>query len=353
VNAALFQYLLRLGDTSLVLGQRLGEWIGHAPALEEDLGLANLSLDLIGQARLLLTYAGEVEGRGRDEDALAYFRNEDEYRNLTFAEQPNGDFAQTIVRCRSTPGSTRSTALSGSSDARLAAIAAKSLKETKYHLRYSAVARAARRRHRGEPASRTARARRALAFHGRDVRCRRGRCRDRRAGIGPPLEAIAAGGRNAWVLGEAEARAPDRRPVLVARKRGQHSEHLGYPLAEMQSLQRAHPGAMVNLRRWLRIRKAASPRARDLEPARARARPEIPVLSVVDLGIVRDVTCRGEPPRVSITPTYSGCPGHGRDPPRHRARIALGRSSGRGGRRGVVTAVEQRLADRRRAPQAA
>jgi len=98
VNAALFQYLLRLGDTSLVLGQRLGEWIGHAPALEEDLGLANLSLDLIGQARLLLTYAGEVEGRGRDEDALAYFRNEDEYRNLTLAEQPNGDFAQTIVR---------------------------------------------------------------------------------------------------------------------------------------------------------------------------------------------------------------------------------------------------------------
>ena len=98
MNAALFNYLLRLGDTSLVLGQRLGEWIGHSPALEEDLGLANLSLDLVGQARLLLTYAGEVEGKGRDEDRLAFFRDAPQFMNLALAEQPNGDFAQTIVR---------------------------------------------------------------------------------------------------------------------------------------------------------------------------------------------------------------------------------------------------------------
>ena len=90
--------MLRLGDTSLVLGQRLGEWVGHAPALEEDLGLANLALDLIGQARLLLTYAGELEGRGRDEDALAFLRDAPEFANLTLAEQPNGDFGHTIVR---------------------------------------------------------------------------------------------------------------------------------------------------------------------------------------------------------------------------------------------------------------
>ena len=82
------------GDTSLVLGQRLGEWVGHAPALEEDLGLANLALDLIGQARLLLSYAGELEGRGRDEDALAFLRDAPEFANLTLAEQPNGDFGQ-------------------------------------------------------------------------------------------------------------------------------------------------------------------------------------------------------------------------------------------------------------------
>src|SRR6516225_8629782 len=91
-------YVLRLADTSLVLGQRLSEWVGHSPALEEDLGLANLALDLIGQARLLLTYAGELEGRGRDEDALAFLRDAPEFLNLTLAEQPNGDFAQTIVR---------------------------------------------------------------------------------------------------------------------------------------------------------------------------------------------------------------------------------------------------------------
>src|SRR5215471_3250961 len=95
---ALFRYLLRLADTSLVLGQRLGEWVGHAPALEEDLGLANTSLDLIGQARLLLTYAGEIEGRGRGEDDLAMSRDQSDFLNLALVEQPNGDFGRTIVR---------------------------------------------------------------------------------------------------------------------------------------------------------------------------------------------------------------------------------------------------------------
>src|SRR5271155_3084973 len=95
---ALFQYVLRLADLSLVLGQRLGEWVGHSPALEEDLGLANVALDLIGQARLLLTYAGEIEGRGRDEDQLAYLREQGEYLNPILVEQPNGDFGHSIVR---------------------------------------------------------------------------------------------------------------------------------------------------------------------------------------------------------------------------------------------------------------
>src|SRR5580692_11395048 len=95
---ALFRYVLRLGDLSLVLGQRLGEWVGHSPALEEDLGLANIALDLIGQARLFLSYAGEVEAKGRGEDDLAFLRDQGEYLNATLAEQPNGDFGQTIVR---------------------------------------------------------------------------------------------------------------------------------------------------------------------------------------------------------------------------------------------------------------
>src|ERR1700694_1662750 len=93
----LFRYVLRLGDLSLVPGQRLGEWVGHAPALEEDLGLANVALDMIGQARLLLTYAGEIEGRGRGEDEIAFLREHGEYLNAILAEQPNGDFGQTIV----------------------------------------------------------------------------------------------------------------------------------------------------------------------------------------------------------------------------------------------------------------
>src|SRR5271168_3840926 len=139
-SEALFRYVLRLGDLSLVLGQRLGEWVGHAPALEEDLGLANVALDLVGQARLLLSYAGEVEGRGRGEDDIAYLREHREYLNATLVEQPNGDFGQTIVRQVLIDAFQLELyeRMTASTDARLAAIAAKSVKETRYHLRYSA-----------------------------------------------------------------------------------------------------------------------------------------------------------------------------------------------------------------------
>jgi ring-1,2-phenylacetyl-CoA epoxidase subunit PaaC len=248
VNAASFDYLLRLGDTSLVLGQRLGEWIGHAPELEEDLGLANLSLDLIGQARLFLTYAGEIEGKGRDEDALAYFREGHEYRNVTLAEQPNGDFAQTIVRQLLLDAWQQElyVALSSSADQRLAAIAAKSLKETRYHFRYSSgwlvrLGDGTDESHR--------RAQRALddlwrftaelfAPDAVDVAVAA-------AGLAPAIETLAPG----WsasidrVLGEAKLRRPADVPYSWHGKRGEHSEHLGHLLAEMQSLQRAHPGA--------------------------------------------------------------------------------------------------------------
>src|SRR3954466_12226941 len=94
----LLRYTLRLADNALVLGHRLSEWVGRAPVLEEDLALGNLGLDLIGQARSLYTYAGEIEGKGRDEDALAYLRDASEYRNVLLVEQPNGDFAATMMR---------------------------------------------------------------------------------------------------------------------------------------------------------------------------------------------------------------------------------------------------------------
>ena len=123
----LFSYVLRLGDLSLVLGQRLGEWVGHSPALEEDLGLANIALDLIGQARLLLTYAGEIEGRGRGEDEIAFLREHGEYLNAILAEQPNGDFGQTIVRQLMIDlfQFELFQRMTGSTDPRLAAIAAR------------------------------------------------------------------------------------------------------------------------------------------------------------------------------------------------------------------------------------
>jgi ring-1,2-phenylacetyl-CoA epoxidase subunit PaaC len=246
-NEALFCYVLRLADTSLVLGQRLGEWIGHAPALEEDLGLANLALDLIGQARLLLTYAGEVEGKGRDEDALAFSRDAPEFLNLTLAEQPNGDFAHTIVRqwlIDSWQLETYSD-LAGSSDERLAAIAAKALKETRYHHRFSSgwLARlgdgTAESRERTQAALDSLWRFTAELFAADEV--------DERmtaAGIAAPL-APAAGRWSARVaadLGTATLAPPAPQPHPWYGKRGVHTEHLGHLLGEMQHLQRTYPG---------------------------------------------------------------------------------------------------------------
>ncbi|HXY95835.1 MAG TPA: 1,2-phenylacetyl-CoA epoxidase subunit PaaC [Steroidobacteraceae bacterium] len=247
LNDALFRYLLRLADTSLVLGQRLGEWIGHAPALEEDLGLANLALDLIGQARLLLTYAAEIEGQGRDEDALAYLRDAPEFLNLTLAEQPNGDFAHTIVRQWLIDAWQLELyeGLAGSADTRLAAIAAKALKETRYHYRFSSgwLVRLGD----GTAESR-ARAQQAVdslwrfteeLFTADEIDQRMAA-----AGIAPPLGAAAErfGARVAEDLTQATLTRPPQQPHPWHGKRGVHTEHLGHLLAEMQHLQRTYPG---------------------------------------------------------------------------------------------------------------
>jgi ring-1,2-phenylacetyl-CoA epoxidase subunit PaaC len=246
--AALFRYVLRLGDLSLVLGQRLGEWVGHSPALEEDLGLANIALDLIGQARLLLTYAGEVEGRGRGEDEMAFLREHGEYLNAILAEQPNGDFGQTIVRQVLIDAFQLELyeRLTKSTDQRLAAIAAKAVKEVAYHLRYSSgwLVRL------GDGTEEShARVQTALdSLWPYTVELFAEDELDKAMadqGVAPRLAEV----KSAWqrhideILAEATLLRPKDRPHAWHGKRGQHSEHLGYILAEMQHLQRSYPGA--------------------------------------------------------------------------------------------------------------
>jgi ring-1,2-phenylacetyl-CoA epoxidase subunit PaaC len=244
---ARFRYVLRLADTSLVLGQRLGEWVGHAPALEEDLALANIALDLIGQARLLLSHAGEIEGQGRDEDALAFLREAPEFCNVSLAEQPNGDFGGTIVRQFLIDAWQVELyeALSRSSDARLAEIAAKAVKETRYHLRFSAGWLVRLGDGTAESHARVEQALEALWRFTEELLTPDALDEEMAAaGIGPSLTALRPRWeeRVAAVLQEATLAppAPARHPWYG--KRGVHTEHLGHMLAQMQHLPRAFPG---------------------------------------------------------------------------------------------------------------
>ena len=252
-DAPAVQYLLRLGDTCLIQAQRLGEWCGHAPVIEEDIALTNMALDLIGQARAVLTRAGELEalhgGVAHDEDQLAFLREERDFRNLTLVELPRGDFAVTVLRnfVLATFLGHLWERLAGSSDAELAAIAGKAVKEARYH-----------RQHAGDWVLRlgggTDESRRRLQaavdalwvylpemFEGDGV--------DEAAadsGLGPRWTDLEAD----WtaevtpVLAEAGVTLPKPRAFRSTGKRGVHSEHMGYILAEMQHLQRAHPGGV-------------------------------------------------------------------------------------------------------------
>ncbi|MEP7244693.1 MAG: 1,2-phenylacetyl-CoA epoxidase subunit PaaC [Gammaproteobacteria bacterium] len=246
--SARLRYVLRLGDTSLVLAQRLGEWVGHAPALEEDLGLANTALDLVGQARYLLTYAGELEGLGRTEDQLAMSRDGSDFLNLALVEQPNGDFGRTIVRQMLVDAFQLELfeSLLGSSDARLAEVAAKAVKETRYHFRYSAswvvrLGDGTEESHKRVQSALDDLWRFTREFFAADEVDREMAA----AGVAPELSDLEArwSARIDEVLREATLKRPADVPYSWHGKRGEHTEHLGYLLAEMQFLHRAYPGA--------------------------------------------------------------------------------------------------------------
>lgn len=242
------QFCLRMGDNTLVLGQRNAEWCGHAPVLEEDIALANMALDLIGQTQLWYALAGEAEGAGRTPDDFAYGRDEKQFRNCLLVEQPNSDFAVTLMRqylfdAWHLP---MLKALTNSSDIRVREIAEKALKEVSYHLDRS-----------------------------RDLIVRLGDGTDesrqmmqealdrlwptvadlfdkdavdsamQEAGIAPDLDAIRAdwNAEIARTMGEATLSVPETDHVISGGKAGRHTEHMGFLLAEMQVLQRTYPGA--------------------------------------------------------------------------------------------------------------
>ncbi len=230
--SASVETLLRLGDDRLVLGHRLSEWCGHAPILEEDLALSNISLDLLGQAADFLALAAEREGGGRDADALAFARGPTAYRNCLLVEQPNGDFAQTIVRqvlfdAVALPELLR---LADSDDAPLAEICTRAAKETRYHVR-----------------------------HTRDwfVRLGDGTAESHRR-MQSALDSLwvftdelrESAAEPSWdreissLIEAATLRRPeDAAYPATGGRRGVHSEHLDHLLSEMQSVARAHPGA--------------------------------------------------------------------------------------------------------------
>lgn len=247
-DTSLFAYTLRLADNALILGHRLSEWVGHAPVVEEDLALGNMGLDLIGQARALYTYAGAIEGNGRDEDALAYLRDAGEFRNVLLVEQPNGDFAVTLLRQLIYAAFAHPffDALARSRDATLAAIAAKAVKEMAYHLRHSA--EWAIRLGDGTEESH-ARAQAALddlwTYSGELFEVDQVERALIDAGVAPdPARLKPIFDRTIdQILAEATLTRPATAFMQAGGRSGRHSEHLGFILADMQFLQRAYPGA--------------------------------------------------------------------------------------------------------------
>ena len=245
---ALFNYTLRLGDTSLILAQRLSEWTGHGPFLEEDLALTNIALDIFGRGKSLLEYAAKLEGKGRTEDDLAFFRNDREYFNALITEQPNGDYAKTIIRqaiidCFDLLFYTE---LAKSKDATLAGIAAKSIKEITYHKRHSFSW--VNRFGNGTEESFT-RLQKGLneiwPYAGELFEMNEVDSVLIKDGITVDLNAI----KPVWekeigqLITKANLVLPEGSYAHTGSRKALHSEHLSYILAEMQSIPRMHPNA--------------------------------------------------------------------------------------------------------------
>lgn len=247
MNKNLFEYLLRLGDDSLIIGHRLSEWCGHGPILEEDIAMTNIALDFIGQANSILDYAGKVEGNGRDADDLAFLRYERDYRNALLVEQPNEDFGVTMMRQFLFDAFRKPLyeALQNSTDGQVAAIAEKSLKETKYHLKHSSewvirLGDGTEESHeRVQYALDTLWRYTDELFFENEVDAAL-----QAEGIVPSLALV----REEWertvhaVLEEATLDIPQNGWQHKGGRTGLHSESLGYILAELQYMQRAYPG---------------------------------------------------------------------------------------------------------------
>lgn len=245
---ALQRYVLRLGDTALVLGQRLTELVTRAPELEEELANANFALDYVGQARLFYSYAAELEGAGRSEDDLAFLRAEHEYRNVLLVEQPNGHFGDTMARqfLFESFYVLQLEALAGCGEPRLSEIAARAVKEIRYHLRH--VSQWIVRLGDGTPESHDkvqASLRNLWGYAGELFDADAAEEIVRREFGGPDLAAIRPEWerRVAAILREATLEVPGEPWHPAGGKSGRHSEHFGYLVAEMQSMQRAWPGA--------------------------------------------------------------------------------------------------------------
>lgn len=245
---ALFNYTLRLGDTSLILAQRLSEWTGHGPFLEEDLALTNVALDIFGRANSLLEYAGKCEGKGRDADRLAFHRHDREFLNALITEQPNGDYARTIIRQAFVDAFDLLfyQQLSNSSDATLAGIAQKTVKEVTYHKRHSFSW--VRRFGNGTEESMN-----RLKKGFEEIWPFTGELFEMNevdellipAGIAVDLNKI----RPQWereiktLLEESGLTAPENNFMQTGSRKGYHSEYLGHLLAEMQAVPRMYPDA--------------------------------------------------------------------------------------------------------------
>lgn len=244
----LFEYVLHLADNSMILGQRNAEWCGHGPVLEQDIALTNISLDLIGEARSLYQYAAELKGETTTEDSVAFLRDVMQYRNLLLVEQPNTDWAFTIVRqfFFDVFHYYLNQALSESKDARIKEVALKTIKETTYHMKWSSEWMIRLGDGTELSQSKMQRAVNELweftgeMFNPTDIETFAFN-----SGYGADIKGIESlwMGKVKEIMNEATLTIPDNKYMQKGGKKGYHSEHLGYVLAEMQYLQRAYPGA--------------------------------------------------------------------------------------------------------------